>query len=141
MQDKTGVVSVMAVRDIFSKFSVPLHSDMLEMLLRWCDTPPEGVVYEDLVMLLNWKQPLNEEISERLKNKKRDVLNLEPPSPLSPYQTSSQAYRAVVGEGGTPTRNYRTYGVPTIRSDLPAPRIKRVADTSVSKTHLDTGNV
>lgn len=33
--------------------------------------------------------------------------------------------------GGVPSHNYRTYGVPTIRSDLPAPRIRRVSDHTV----------
>jgi hypothetical protein len=30
--------------------------------------------------------------------------------------------------GGVDTRRYRTYGVPTIRSDIPAPRLRRVSD-------------
>ena len=54
-------------------------------------------------------------------------------SPLlsSNYRTSSQMIKATVGR--VPTHNYRMYGVPTIRSDLPAPRIRRVGDSTVSR--------
>ena len=56
----------------------------------------------------------------------------EAPSPklMSNYHTSSEMIKATVGR--IPTLNYRTYGVPTIRSDLPAPRIRRVSDHTVS---------
>ena len=59
----------------------------------------------------------------------------EAPSPklMSNYRTSSEMIKATVGR--TPTLNYRTYGVPTIRSDLPAPRIKRVSDHTVSSIY------
>ncbi|XP_049323534.1 EF-hand domain-containing family member B [Astyanax mexicanus] len=42
------------------------------------------------------------------------------------FITSSSVISAVVG--GLPTTDYRTYGVPTVRLDLPAPQIKRVSD-------------
>ena len=49
---------------------------------------------------------------------------------MSNYHTSSDMIKAIVG--GVSTHNYRAYGVPTIRSDLPAPRIRRVSDHTVS---------
>ncbi|KAM4600416.1 EF-hand domain-containing family member B [Polymixia lowei] len=42
--------------------------------------------------------------------------------------TSSSVIRAVVG--GPPPTDGRTYGVPTVRTDLPAPRVKRISDTA-----------
>ncbi|NXT81158.1 EFHB protein, partial [Zapornia atra] len=42
------------------------------------------------------------------------------------YQTSSSLYNAVVG--GLPTTCYPVCGVPTVRSDIPAPRIQRISD-------------
>ncbi|XP_036414117.1 EF-hand domain-containing family member B [Colossoma macropomum] len=42
------------------------------------------------------------------------------------FVTSSSFISAVVG--GLPTTDYRTYGVPSVRTDLPAPRIKRISD-------------
>ncbi|NXK62973.1 EFHB protein, partial [Sylvietta virens] len=44
------------------------------------------------------------------------------------YQTTSSQYNAVVG--GIPTSCYPLCGVPTIRSDIPVPRIRRLADTT-----------
>ncbi|OXB68884.1 UNVERIFIED_CONTAM: hypothetical protein H355_015127 [Colinus virginianus] len=42
------------------------------------------------------------------------------------YQTTSSQYNAVVG--GLPTNCYPVCGVPTIRSDIPTPRIRRISD-------------
>ena len=44
----------------------------------------------------------------------------------APIKTSSQAIAATVG--GISTRDFPSFGVPTVRSDLPAPRVKRVSD-------------
>lgn len=60
--------------------------------------------------------------------------SLSSPLLTSNYRTSSQTIKATVGR--LPTHNYRTYGVPTIRSDLPAPRIRRVGDSTVSEPQL-----
>ncbi|NWW82174.1 EFHB protein, partial [Climacteris rufus] len=51
------------------------------------------------------------------------------------YQTTSSQYNAVVG--GIPTSCYPLCGVPTIRSDLPVPRIRRLSDTT---NYGDQGN-
>lgn len=47
----------------------------------------------------------------------------------SNYRTSSQQYKATAGT--IPTGHLRSFGVPTIRSDLAAPRLKRVSDHKV----------
>uniref|UniRef100_A0A674DIJ1 EF-hand domain family, member B n=1 Tax=Salmo trutta TaxID=8032 RepID=A0A674DIJ1_SALTR len=44
------------------------------------------------------------------------------------FITSSSLIRAVVG--GLPTTDYRMYGTPTVRTDLAAPRLKRVSDST-----------
>uniref|UniRef100_UPI003AAABBA9 EF-hand domain-containing family member B n=1 Tax=Centroberyx gerrardi TaxID=166262 RepID=UPI003AAABBA9 len=44
------------------------------------------------------------------------------------FTTSSSLIRAIVG--GPSTTNWRTYGIPTVRTDLPAPRVKRISDTN-----------
>ncbi|NWH31007.1 EFHB protein, partial [Chloropsis hardwickii] len=51
------------------------------------------------------------------------------------YQTSSSQYNAVVG--GIPASCYPLCGVPSIRSDIPAPRIRRLSDTT---NYGDQGN-
>ncbi|XP_050173788.1 EF-hand domain-containing family member B [Myiozetetes cayanensis] len=47
---------------------------------------------------------------------------------FSSYQTTSSQYNAVVG--GLPLSCYPMCGIPTIRSDIPAPRIRRLSDTT-----------
>ncbi|KAJ8354475.1 hypothetical protein SKAU_G00220420 [Synaphobranchus kaupii] len=42
------------------------------------------------------------------------------------FATSSSLIRAVVG--GPSTANYRRFGIPTVRTDLPTPRLKRTGD-------------
>ncbi|XP_053819874.1 EF-hand domain-containing family member B isoform X4 [Vidua chalybeata] len=51
------------------------------------------------------------------------------------YQTSSSQYNAVVG--GIPTSCYPLCGVPSIRSDIPAPQVCRLSDTT---NYGDQGN-
>ncbi|NXF00812.1 EFHB protein, partial [Smithornis capensis] len=51
------------------------------------------------------------------------------------YQTTSSQYNAIVG--GLPTSCYPLCGVPTIRSDIPAPRTRRINDTT---NYGDQGN-
>lgn len=52
------------------------------------------------------------------------------------YRTSSQTIGATVGN--ISNINYPTCGVPTIRSDKAAPRIKRVSDNTVSILTIDS---
>ncbi|XP_058038009.1 EF-hand domain-containing family member B [Ahaetulla prasina] len=47
---------------------------------------------------------------------------------FSDYRTTSSQYNAVVG--GIPSSFYPLYGIPTIRSDIPAPRFRRISDTT-----------
>uniref|UniRef100_A0A8C5SSY1 EFHB C-terminal EF-hand domain-containing protein n=1 Tax=Laticauda laticaudata TaxID=8630 RepID=A0A8C5SSY1_LATLA len=47
---------------------------------------------------------------------------------FSDYHTTSSQYNAVVG--GIPSSFYPLFGIPTIRSDIPAPRFRRISDTT-----------
>ncbi|XP_020663010.3 EF-hand domain-containing family member B isoform X1 [Pogona vitticeps] len=47
---------------------------------------------------------------------------------FSDYRTTSSQYNAVVG--GIPSSFYPLYGVPTIRSDIPAPQFRRISDNT-----------
>lgn len=43
------------VRETFFQFNIPLMVDMQELLIRWCtDKDNKGVLYHDLVNLLDW---------------------------------------------------------------------------------------
>lgn len=80
--------------------------------------PPAKIISpDDLVS----KGPQSGEVTPRSITKQID-------GSVSGHSTSNAMYNAIVGPGGISTKEFRTYGVPTIRSDLPAPRIKRVDD-------------
>ncbi|KAK3735039.1 hypothetical protein RRG08_001829 [Elysia crispata] len=81
--------------------------------------PLTGKLIEDADMIP--KSAQSSELTPRHIQKQVDVS-------VGNHSTSNSMYNAVVGPGGISTRDFRTYGVPTIRSDLSAPRIKRVDD-------------
>ena len=76
-------------------------------------------------------------IEQGVAEKREDTSNVQSPQLMSNYHTSSEMIKATVG--GVPAHNYRAYGVPTIRSDLPAPRIRRVSDHTVSSVAVMLG--
>ena len=47
-------------------------------------------------------------------------------SNVGDHSTSSARISSTVG--GVSTRGYRTYGIPTVRTDIAAPRLRRVSD-------------
>ena len=110
---------------------------MLDMLVRWTTRDGSGgVAYQDLVIIMDWAHPIPDKV---LSQYTADKPHPQPPTsdpamppttPSSKLKVSSQAYKATVGE--LPTHGYKVYGVPTICTDLPAPRLKRVSDTKVS---------
>lgn len=66
-QEGSGVIPAKVVRETFFQFNIALTVDMLEMLIRWCTAHTgerEGVMYRELVNLLDWKcEPDTETIS------------------------------------------------------------------------------
>ncbi|CAL8259169.1 unnamed protein product [Boreogadus saida] len=57
------------------------------------------------------------------------TISLQPRTAPDHFVTSSSKIRATVADRGT-REGQRTYGVPTVRTDLPAPRLKRMGDTT-----------
>ncbi|KAK0045778.1 EF-hand domain-containing family member B [Biomphalaria pfeifferi] len=44
------------------------------------------------------------------------------------HSTSNAMYNSVIGPGGISSKSFRTYGIPSVRSDLSAPRVRRLSD-------------
>ncbi|XP_003388337.1 PREDICTED: EF-hand domain-containing family member B-like [Amphimedon queenslandica] len=117
------------VKEILYQFQVPLDQDMAELLIAWSSDPEGGgVVCSDLVGLMNWMEPVSVDISNRVSERMKEPVGLEPSKVVlsDAYRTSSGQIKATVGS--IHTNEYRTFGVPAIRSDRPAPKIKRVSD-------------
>ncbi|KAJ8320714.1 hypothetical protein KUTeg_002358 [Tegillarca granosa] len=115
--------------------------DYLEFsnFLNWKDKMPSGFPQKTETNLELIKENTNIESTSRLASD-ADLVRRTPQSAestprrlqkqidkaIGDHRTSSSMINAVIG--GVNTQDYRRYGVPTVRSDLPAPRIKRVDD-------------
>ncbi|XP_068008420.1 EF-hand domain-containing family member B [Melanerpes formicivorus] len=136
------------------QLNLNLDDELLDSLFECCDLDRDGLInYLEFTNYLNWRDKMAvKEFEEKIvaKRKKLDALvpedgnekpllktedpalrelgsSEEAPKPLkSNYQTTSSQYNAVVG--GLPTTCYPVCGVPSIRSDLPAPRMRRIND-------------
>ncbi|XP_060065621.1 EF-hand domain-containing family member B-like [Ylistrum balloti] len=82
-------------------------------------TPHSGSEVQVSQEDLHQKTPQSAESTPRRLQKQIDMA-------IGNHRTSSSMINAVIG--GVDTRDFRRYGVPTIRTDLPGPRIRRVDD-------------
>ena len=120
---------------------VPITPEMTEMLIRWCasDDASGHVLYLELLALLDWKKELSDYLCNRLiaRGEAVDGSGQQDLAPIlkSNYCKSSQLISAMVGVSPSLEKD-RSFGVPTVRYDKPAPRIRRVGDNTVSQYNL-----
>lgn len=69
---------------------------MVELLLAWSSDEEMGVAYIDMIALMNWMQPIPPDISERVCERIKEPLYIEP-SKVDAYRTSSEQVQAAVG--------------------------------------------
>uniref|UniRef100_A0A8C7E4R8 EF-hand domain family member B n=1 Tax=Naja naja TaxID=35670 RepID=A0A8C7E4R8_NAJNA len=137
------------------QLNLDLDDELLDSLFNYCDLDKDGFIdYLEFANFLNWKdkmaiQEYEEKIitkeiktNENALLKQDDIVPMEPGSlektfrtlsrptdrVFSDYRTTSSQYNAVVG--GIPSSFYPLFGIPTIRSDIPAPRFRRISDTT-----------
>lgn len=142
-KDKSGKISLGELREVCIQFNLPVESELLESLLAYCDVDGDGQInYAEFANFLNWKDKmLPGGMHSTKKESEEGVKENEEKGEASPtriekqidkavggWKTSSSQFNAVTG--GIRTSGWRAYGVPTIRSDLPAPITRRVADST-----------
>lgn len=145
-KDKSGKISLAELREVCIQFNLPVEPELLESLFSYCDVDGDGQInYEEFANFLNWKDKmpsgemqstLKEETSEEEVKEEGQTSGEKSPERLQKqidkavggWKTSSSQFNAVAGK--IRTSGWRAYGVPTIRSDLPAPITRRVADTT-----------
>ncbi|XP_038047870.1 EF-hand domain-containing family member B-like [Patiria miniata] len=129
-----GKIDIQELRSCCSQFSLPIEPELLEQLIDYCDNNKDGYIdYAEFANFLNWKDKMQQgveppPVGERPEQAAEDVerLNKQIDQSIGEHRTSASMINAVVG--GVSTKDYRMYGIPTIRSDLSAPRIKRISD-------------
>ncbi|KAK2547717.1 EF-hand domain-containing family member B [Acropora cervicornis] len=127
------------------KAAFEYYDKLLESLLAYCDVDGDGQInYAEFANFLNWKDKMlpggmhstkkesEEGVKENQEKGETSPTRIEKQidKAVGGWKTSSSQFNAVTG--GIRTSGWRAYGVPTIRSDLPAPITRRVADSTVS---------
>ncbi|CAH1790543.1 unnamed protein product [Owenia fusiformis] len=145
----SGKVDINELREVCVQFNLPVDAVLLEQLMDYCDVDRDGYInYIEFSNFLNWKDKMPTGQPEVIQShpgtpklvKEKDLVAKSPTSRESTprriqkqidaamvdHRTSASLINATVG--GISTKDYRTYGVPTIRTDKAAPRIRRVCD-------------
>ncbi|XP_013406172.1 EF-hand domain-containing family member B-like [Lingula anatina] len=150
-KDGTGKIDINNLHEVCAQFNLPVEPELLVQLMDCCDANKDGFIdYVEFANFLNWKDKLpsgfpdKKDETAHTSNAVVEDKDLVPKSPqsrastprrlqkqiddaITQQKTSSSVISAVVG--GLSTKDYRSYGVPTIRSDIPVPRIRRIDDT------------
>lgn len=125
-KEGSGVIDMEGLQKVCCQFSLPLKPDMLESLLKWCDANNDGHIdYNEFANFLNWKDMMPSGLPDTQLT--IPTLQKQIDKAIEDYRTSSSDINAVAG--AVSTSGYRTYGVPTIRSDLPVPEVKKISET------------
>ncbi|KXJ08719.1 EF-hand domain-containing family member B [Exaiptasia diaphana] len=134
-KDNSGMISLDELAHVCIQFNLPVEQELLKSLLATCDADKDGQInYTEFANFLNWKDQMpsgkksedNATTEEKDKTELNQSLSQQIDKAVGGWKKSSSQIRATVG--GIQTNNWRAYGVPTIRSDLAAPRIRRVGD-------------
>ncbi|XP_036188617.1 EF-hand domain-containing family member B [Myotis myotis] len=126
--DNDGLISYLEFANYLTwKDKMPLKEYEERVVIKGrkpdCANPAEANAEESEPTLLI--QPQDIVLNENSEKTLRTLLR--PSNKVSShYKTTSSDINAVVG--AVPTICYPIYGVPTIRSDIPAPRIRRISD-------------
>lgn len=131
-KNNNNQIGINELRRVCFEFNLPIEDDTMQSLMAMCTEKDQNKIkYLEFVNLLNWKDkmPLDsqlEDVDEKvIRQIDRDCDQV----------TSSSLINATVG--GMKTDTWQTFGVPTVRSDIPAPSIRRVSDRTNYGDELD----
>jgi len=131
--DNSGYLDAQKIRDACWRFNLPIDNELLGSLMHYCAVE-EGkeaneckLDYVKFVNFLNWREKFTDPNVQTEDETQVPRLAKQIDKAMTSHITSSSAINAVVASQDT--SKHRTYGIPTIRSDLPAPRIKRISDS------------
>uniref|UniRef100_A0A7N4NXF2 EF-hand domain family member B n=1 Tax=Sarcophilus harrisii TaxID=9305 RepID=A0A7N4NXF2_SARHA len=147
-----GMIDKQELQRACSQMNLELSDVLLNELFNYCDLDGDGMInYQEFANFLNWKDlmPIKEYeekilLTEADKSipliKPEDIVQEQPGKDMktprtltrptdkvfSDYKTTSSQINAVVG--GISPKSIPVCGIPTIRTDLPAPRFRRISD-------------
>uniref|UniRef100_A0A3P9KRP5 EF-hand domain-containing protein n=1 Tax=Oryzias latipes TaxID=8090 RepID=A0A3P9KRP5_ORYLA len=150
--DKKGkeMVDKEDLKAVFREFQLDVKEAVLDQLLAYCDADKDGLLsFTEFANFLNWKDLMPLHSQKLIKEPAQQLLSQalikpEDPEPVRPGSTE-KPIRTLTRTSAAPDQfmtsssltgavshasNSRTSGVPSVRSDLPAPRVKRMGDTT-----------
>ncbi|XP_072269550.1 EF-hand domain-containing family member B [Pyxicephalus adspersus] len=141
-----GKIDKEELKDACVTFGLNLDSNVLDLLVEYCDEDKDGLInFVEFANFLTWKDKMSiGKLEEKILTqdhllKPEDIVlkeeggiekttkNLKKGNQTPDfYQTSSSRIGTAVS---LPTSNYyRTYGIPTVRTDIAPPRFRRISD-------------
>ncbi|CAJ1062967.1 EF-hand domain-containing family member B [Xyrichtys novacula] len=152
-----GKIDKEDLQAVCSQFQLGVSRQVLDDLMEYCDLDKDGLInFLEFANFLNWKDKMPIKSRRELSKRKPLLQSAQPPTSetlikpedLEPVEagsswrtvrtlsrpraapdhfvTSSSLIGAV--SDGRLTSSSRTFGIPSVRSDLPVPRIKSVGD-------------
>lgn len=110
------------LRKVAFDFNLPIDDDTLSALMVMSSQGTGKINYTQFINFLNWKDKMPDCPTH---DSETDKIIQQIDSSFS-HRTSASMINSTVG--GLPTENWPAFGVPTVRSDIPAPCIRRVSD-------------
>lgn len=116
------------LRDVCHQLNLPIDDVTLNLLTSYCvggddDVTPKKIDYVKFANFLNWKDKMPVPLDGA--ETATETLSKQIDASMTSHKTSSSVVGAL---NGVVTDAYRVYGVPTVRSDLPAPLLRRISD-------------
>lgn len=116
-KDDSGTVDEEELMKVLESFGVPVEISTVKEIIKFCDKDESGNIdFSEFANFLNWKNGDASKISHQ----------------TDPTITTASSTKLLPSYAKN-----RTFGVPSIRTDLPAPKFRRVAD---NQNFGDEGN-
>jgi hypothetical protein len=127
-KNSDGKIGARELKTACAQFNLPVDETLLAALMKICENEGnEGYIdYTSFVNLLNWKNKMPKDPDMEVLNDPEVIQQID--KSVGHHKTSSSMINATVG--GVKTCSWHTYGVPTVRSDIPNPLIRRVSDNT-----------
>lgn len=132
-KNNNNAIDINELRRVCFEFNLPIDDETLASLMAMTTQKGNSKInYLEFVNLLNWKDKMPKD--SELDDIEGEVVTQIDKS-LQDQITSSSSINATVG--GLNTKTWPSFGVPTVRSDIPAPNIRRVSDRTNYGDELD----
>jgi len=125
-KNNDGKIDIKELKSACYEFNLPIDDATLNLLMDTCSqstNESRSIDYVHFANLLNWKNKMP--VDDDIKLSKEQIIQ-QIDKAVTNHKTSSSCINATCG--GIKTNEWHTYGVPTVRSDIPAPVIRRVSD-------------